>query len=152
MGVGSILATFCALVFGVFFGPQEGRSRRMGAYGANSSTSPVPSRATRSKLPHEKITTGMRKAIFFCACLLLATASAMPSRSATRESSVRPNILLLMPDQWRWDWDGLTHPNAGDAPPVHLPHIDRLRQLGTTFPRGAVVPSPLCAPSRAAMA
>ena len=57
-----------------------------------------------------------------------------------------------MPDQWRWDWDGLTHPNAGEAPPVHLPHIDRLRRLGTSFPRGAVVPSPLCAPSRAAMA
>lgn len=64
----------------------------------------------------------------------------------------RPNILLLMPDQWRWDWDGLTHPNVGMAPPMHLPNINWLRERGTTFPRGAVVPSPLCAPSRACMA
>ena len=63
-----------------------------------------------------------------------------------------PNILLLMPDQWRWDWDGLSHPHVGEAPPIHLPHIERLRSLGTTFPRGGVVPSPVCAPSRASMA
>lgn len=65
--------------------------------------------------------------------------------------AARPNILLLMPDQWRWDWDGLSHPNAGQAPPIKVPHMNRLRSLGTTFPRGGVVPSPLCAPSRAAM-
>eukprot|EP00944_MAST-04C_sp_MAST-4C-sp1_P001956 g1956.t1 len=57
-----------------------------------------------------------------------------------------------MPDQWRWDWDGLSHPHVGEAPPIHLPHIERLRSLGTAFPRGGVVPSPVCAPSRAAMA
>ena len=50
------------------------------------------------------------------------------------------------------DWDGLSHPNVGSAPPIDLPNIERLRQLGTTFPRGGVVPSPVCAPSRAAMA
>merc|ERR1711871_1079064 len=64
----------------------------------------------------------------------------------------QPNILLLMPDQWRWDWDGLEHAHAGAPPPLHLPHIEHLRRLGTTFPRGAVVPAPVCAPSRACMA
>ena len=67
-------------------------------------------------------------------------------------AKARPNIILLMPDQWRWDWDGLPHPHVGRMPPLNLPNIERLRSLGTSFPRGAVVPSPLCAPSRACMA
>ena len=71
---------------------------------------------------------------------------------AERVHGGQPNILLLMPDQWRWDWDGLSHQNAGKAPPIHLPNIERLRRLGVTFPRGGVVPAPVCAPSRAAMA
>lgn len=57
-----------------------------------------------------------------------------------------------MPEQWRWDWDGLPHAHTSWAPPLHLPHIDHLRALGTTFPRGGVVPAPVCAPSRSCMA
>ena len=60
--------------------------------------------------------------------------------------SARPNVLLLMPDQWRWDWDG-AHEAA-----LHMPHLAALRASGTSFPHGATVPSPLCAPSRASMA
>ena len=63
----------------------------------------------------------------------------------------QPNILLLMPDQWRFDWDGLARPHI-DSPPLHLPHIAQLRAQGTTFPHGAVVPAPVCAPSRSCMA
>ena len=59
--------------------------------------------------------------------------------------SSRPNILLLMPDQWRWDWDG-AHEAA-----LRMPHLAALRASGTSFPQGATVPSPLCAPSRACM-
>merc|ERR1711871_371763 len=33
-----------------------------------------------------------------------------------------------------------------------VPHIEHLRAVGTTFPRGGVVPAPVCAPSRACMA
>ena len=51
-----------------------------------------------------------------------------------------------MPDQWRWDWDG-AHEAA-----LHMPHLAALRASGTSFPHGATVPSPLCAPSRASMA
>ena len=73
--------------------------------------------------------------------------------SSSAAAAPRPNVLLLMPDQWRWDWDGLSHgPEVGRAPPLHVPHMDGLRSLGTTFPRGAVVPAPVCAPSRACMA
>ena len=80
--------------------------------------------------------------VLFASCALARFASAQKP----------PNILLLMPDQWRWDWDGLEHPHVGKAPPIYLPHIERLRSLGTAFPRGGVVPSPVCAPSRASMA
>jgi len=68
------------------------------------------------------------------------------------DAGSRPNVLLLMPDQWRWDWDGQTHPNAGEAPPLQLPTIQQLREQGSVFSRGAVVPAPVCVPSRTAMA
>ena len=58
----------------------------------------------------------------------------------------QPNILLLMPDQWRWDWDG-----AHEAK-LRVPHLASLQRLGTSFPQGATVPSPVCAPSRACFA
>ena len=74
---------------------------------------------------------------------------ALPTTSI---AATQPNILLLMPDQWRWDWDGAAHADAGKAPPLHLPNIESLREKGTSFPRGAVVPAPVCAPSRSCMA
>ena len=69
-----------------------------------------------------------------------------PQALSQAAGSARPNVLLLMPDQWRWDWDG-AHEAA-----LHMPHLAALRASGTSFPHGATVPSPLCAPSRASMA
>ena len=69
-----------------------------------------------------------------------------PQALSHAAGSARPNVLLLMPDQWRWDWDG-AHEAA-----LHMPHLAALRASGTSFPHGATVPSPLCAPSRASMA
>lgn len=58
----------------------------------------------------------------------------------------RPNILLLFPDQHRFDWLG------GDSRiPVHTPNLDRLADRGARFER-CYVASPLCAPSRACLA
>ncbi len=58
----------------------------------------------------------------------------------------QPNILFLFPDQLRFDWI------AGDPSiPVRTPNLDRLRARGTTFTK-TIVPSPLCAPCRAALA
>ena len=62
------------------------------------------------------------------------------------EPASQPNILLLMPDQWRWDWDGMHEAK------LRVPHIASLQGLGTSFPHGATAPSPLCAPSRACLA
>jgi arylsulfatase A-like enzyme len=60
--------------------------------------------------------------------------------------SDRPNILFLFPDQQRAEYVGY----AGQVP-VRTPHLDRLAGEGVRF-SDAVVPSPLCAPSRACIA
>ncbi|MBZ0257290.1 sulfatase-like hydrolase/transferase, partial [bacterium] len=57
-----------------------------------------------------------------------------------------PNILLLFPDQHRFDWIGST-----PGIPVRTPNIDRIAAQGNRF-NNAVCPSPLCAPSRACLA
>ena len=62
------------------------------------------------------------------------------------EPASQPNILLLMPDQWRWDWDGMHEAK------LRVPHMASLQGLGTSFPHGATAPAPLCAPSRACLA
>lgn len=58
----------------------------------------------------------------------------------------RPNILLLFPDQWRWDWASTVY-----GMPLRMPVFDALVANGTRFAQ-AYVPSPLCAPSRACLA
>ena len=70
-----------------------------------------------------------------------------PSAFGTQpRDRARPNILLFFPDQFRFDWVGW---NAHI--PVHTPNLDSLARRGFRFTR-AVVPSPLCAPSRACLA
>ena len=55
----------------------------------------------------------------------------------------RPNIILIMCDQMRWDAAGF----AGN-PIVQTPHLDRLAQDGVCF-ENAYCPSPVCSPARA---
>ncbi|MEP7362204.1 MAG: sulfatase-like hydrolase/transferase [Acidobacteriota bacterium] len=72
--------------------------------------------------------------------------SALASSLLPAASSTPPNILLLFPDQWRPDWGGWN----SDLD-VRTPNIDVLRKRGMEVTR-AIVPSPLCAPSRACLA
>lgn len=58
----------------------------------------------------------------------------------------RPNILLLFPDQWRFDWMSY-NPNL----PIQTPNLDRLARRGTRF-NSAFVAAPVCGPSRACLA
>lgn len=58
----------------------------------------------------------------------------------------RPNILLFLPDQYRFDWIG-----RGSDVPVRTPNLDRLAARGVRF-TNALSPSPLCAPMRACLA
>jgi len=60
--------------------------------------------------------------------------------------STQPNFLLLFPDGWRYDWDGL---NA--SVPIKMPFMRSMAARGVRFTQ-AYVPSPVCSPSRAALA
>ena len=55
----------------------------------------------------------------------------------------RPNIVLIMCDQMRWDAAGF----AG-SPIVQTPHLDRLAANGVCF-ENAYCASPVCSPARA---
>ena len=54
----------------------------------------------------------------------------------------RPNVLVIMTDQFRWDCLGF----AGN-PDVKTPHLDRLARDGVWFPT-TFCPLPICTPSR----
>jgi len=60
-------------------------------------------------------------------------------------SSSRPNVLVLLTDQQRWDCAGL-HGNPLEL----MPNFDRLAQAGTHL-RHSFTCQPVCAPARAAL-
>eukprot|EP01060_Flectonema_neradi_P024477 TRINITY_DN3335_c0_g1_i1.p1 TRINITY_DN3335_c0_g1~~TRINITY_DN3335_c0_g1_i1.p1 ORF type:complete len:536 (+),score=117.60 TRINITY_DN3335_c0_g1_i1:88-1608(+) len=62
----------------------------------------------------------------------------------------QPNLLLLFPDQWRYDWDGFHTLNTGELP-LNTPTLHQLAARGTRFTQ-AYVPAPVCAPSRSCLA
>jgi arylsulfatase A-like enzyme len=61
----------------------------------------------------------------------------------------QPNILLLFPDEWRFDWDGFREDNG--AVPLAVPNLRAFAAKGTRF-QHAYVPAPVCAPSRSCLA
>lgn len=67
-------------------------------------------------------------------------------KAAEGQPGRRPNILLFFPDQHRPDWLGTT-----PGLPVRTPNLDALGKRGVRFTH-ALCPSPVCAPSRAALA
>jgi choline-sulfatase len=69
-----------------------------------------------------------------------------PGDRFVMSSQQQPNILFLFTDQQRPDWLG----SNADIP-VRTPNIDALADSGVQF-TNAICPSPLCAPSRAALA
>ncbi|MFW6132301.1 MAG: sulfatase [Planctomycetota bacterium] len=58
----------------------------------------------------------------------------------------RPNILLIMTDQHRWDWLG-----AAGASWVNTPNLDRIARRGVRFTR-CQTNCPVCAPARIGLA
>jgi arylsulfatase len=67
----------------------------------------------------------------------------------------KTNMVLLVLDQWRYDWDG-QHQHQQEQQvishvPLHMPFLSSVALRGTQF-RSAYVPTPLCAPSRACLA
>jgi arylsulfatase A-like enzyme len=87
--------------------------------------------------------TTRRAVLALPAALLLALpAGAAPDPAAAR----RPNILVLMGDDWSWP-----HAGALGDPVVKTPTFDRLAREGVLF-ENAFVSSPSCTPSRMAVA
>ena len=63
-------------------------------------------------------------------------------------SAARPNVLLLMADQLRWDAVGAYWPEGRS--PVRTPHLDRIAREGARFERCHTA-SPICMPARASV-
>jgi arylsulfatase A-like enzyme len=59
--------------------------------------------------------------------------------------SERPNLLLFITDQQRWDTLGYT-----GRTPCRTPNLDRLAREGVAFDR-CLTPDPICSPARAAL-
>lgn len=57
-----------------------------------------------------------------------------------------PNVVFIIADQHRWDYTGYEGNGV-----THTPHLDRIARAGTRF-GAAYCTSPLCCPSRAAIA
>lgn len=81
---------------------------------------------------------------FACVCLVIGLLLT-ESRCLSADSQARPNIVLVIVDDLRWDDLGVAgHPFA------QTPHIDRLAREGARF-TNAFVTTPLCSPSRASI-
>ena len=61
----------------------------------------------------------------------------------------RPNILLLFPDQWRFDYTNNKFYNKINGK-LRLPNVDYVAKHGISFTH-VIVPSPLCGPSRSCL-
>lgn len=59
----------------------------------------------------------------------------------------RPNLLVVLSDQHRFDWMHTVDPDL----PIRTPVLDELARQGTSV-LGAITPAPVCAPARACLA
>jgi arylsulfatase A-like enzyme len=75
----------------------------------------------------------------------VALQNATPA-SSTRESSRRPNIILYLSDQFRWDFVGANGANSS----THTPNLDDMARHGKNFTH-AVTNQPVCAPARSVL-
>jgi arylsulfatase A-like enzyme len=77
--------------------------------------------------------------------MFVALTMAGSDRLGAAEQSRRPNILFIIPDQWRAQAFGF----AGD-PNVQTPHLDRFERDCVNFTQ-AVAGMPVCSPTRASL-
>ena len=84
------------------------------------------------------------------AATFAGVAGATPLARATEPGSStrarKPNVILYVADQMRWDFVGA----YGLNPSTRTPNLDKIVQRGVAF-TGAVTNQPLCSPSRACM-
>ncbi len=68
------------------------------------------------------------------------------SGAASRGSKAKPNIILYLSDQFRWDFVGANGKNSS----TNTPNIDALASRGKNFTR-AVTNQPVCGPARSTL-
>lgn len=89
---------------------------------------------------------------FFKGTVAAAMAAAVPSVEAQRKSATssapvkKPNIIVYLADQFRWDFVGANGRNGS----THTPNIDALAARGKNFTH-AVTNQPVCAPARSVL-
>ncbi len=87
-----------------------------------------------------------RRTLLGSAPLLASSTASAFERNETNAPTSRPNIVLIISDQFRADNLGCMGTN-----PMNLtPNLDAMAKRGTLF-RSAIVNQPVCAPSRATM-
>ncbi len=92
------------------------------------------------------LTTGSSKKPGFAAVLLAACFTAAPAGAAEKqEAPPRPNMVVVLVDDLRWDEIG-----CAGHPFVETPHVDRLARDGARFDN-AFATTPLCSPVRASL-
>jgi len=85
------------------------------------------------------------------AAVLVALVGHGPAPAVGADS--RPNVLVILTDDMRWDALGVVQREAGERalfPWFQTPHLDRLAAEGVRF-RNAFVTTSLCSPSRASL-
>ncbi len=84
--------------------------------------------------------------------VLIAIVACLALLPVASSAATRPNMLVIMTDDQRWDALGVVQKEQGDAarfPWFDTPNLDRLAAEGARF-RNAFVTLSLCSPSRAA--
>jgi arylsulfatase A-like enzyme len=88
---------------------------------------------------------------FLKSSLAAAVAAAVPAPADAGETSAakpatRPNIILYLSDQFRWDFIGANGHNSS----TRTPNLDAMASRGKNFTH-AVTNQPVCAPSRSVL-
>jgi N-acetylglucosamine-6-sulfatase len=94
--------------------------------------------------------TAMRVSRLLFAGLVLVTAACAETRPP---AAPRPNVLVILTDDQRWDALGVVQREMGDQalfPWFQTPHLDRIAAEGARF-ANAFVTTSLCSPSRASL-
>lgn len=104
------------------------------------------------KIPHAAQPSVTRRE-FLKRSAVVAGVPALPAESSERIPSQKPtankpkpNIIIIISDQFRWDAIGA----AGLSPMGLTPHLDAMARRGVLF-KSAITNQPLCAPSRACL-
>jgi arylsulfatase A-like enzyme len=83
---------------------------------------------------------------FILGAAAAATAGVSASAQSTPNGQKRPNIILYLADQFRWDFVGANRLNCS----TKTPNLDAMAERGTLFTH-AVTNQPVCSPSRSVM-